>query len=308
MMSNLEVRHLRLVHYVALEGSLTKAMRHLYLTQPALSHQLKDLEEKLGTPVFLRVGKAMHLTPAGRRLLKTARQVLTLLDETEKDVQRLAAGQLGTIRISTECYTCYHWLPRIIGRFQAAYPEVSIDINAAATHQPLSALLDGEIDLAIVSNEVSNPKVQTISLFEDEKVALMLPDHPLADRPFLEAKDFADQHLIVYNGETSSVVKQFLYPEGVHPRRLTEVQVTEGILELVKSGLGISVLAQWAALPDLTAGRLVGVPVTPKGWLRQWRAALINDDGLPDYLYHFVEQLSQNPLTGLDTNCTLRAG
>lgn len=296
---NVDVRHLKLVYHVAHEGSLTKAARYLHLTQPALSHQLKDLEGLIGTPVFNRVGKTMTLTAAGRRLLETAQHVLEVLAETEADIQRIATGQTGTIRISTACYTCYHWLPRIIERFQVDFPDVTIDIDVAATRQPLPALLAGAIDLAIVSAPAANPKLTYTPLFEDEKVALVRPDHPFAERAYLTPTDFVNEHVIVYNGETSSVVRTFLEPAGIQPRRLSEMQITEGILGMVKAGLGITVLARWAALPDLQAGRLVAVSLTEAGLPRQWSAARLDCNSTPAYLHRFIDLLVEEAAPAL---------
>jgi LysR family transcriptional regulator for metE and metH len=295
-MTTLEVRHLKLVRYVAQEGSLSGATRHLHLTQPALSHQLKDLEEQLGTPVFYRVGKSMRLTLAGARLLETARQVLGQLERAEDDIQRIAAGVAGTIRISTECYTCYHWLPTIVTAFRQEYPDVIIEIKADAIDRPVQSLLEGNLDLAIVSDPVRDARLRLTPLFDDEKVALVAPGHRFAGRAYLIPGDFAEEHVIVYNGRTSSLIDQLLAGSGVQPHRVSEVQVTEGILELVKAGLGITVLARWTALPDLQAGHLVAVPVTEAGWHRQWSAATLAIEPRPAYLDRFIALLAQNPI------------
>ncbi|HEX2401688.1 MAG TPA: LysR family transcriptional regulator, partial [Mycobacterium sp.] len=106
---DLEVRHLRLVSAVAELGSLTRAGDRLHLTQSALSHQLRDIESRLGAALFLRVGKRLVLTPAGERLLATARDVLDRLDRTEQDIHQMGKARAGMLRLTTECYTCYHW-------------------------------------------------------------------------------------------------------------------------------------------------------------------------------------------------------
>src|SRR5438093_8523375 len=116
MSMDLEVRHLRLVSAVAELGSLTRAGDRLHLTQSALSHQLRDIESRLGTPLFLRVGKRMVLTPAGERLLRSAESVLTTIERTEDAIRNLAGAERGVLRLTTECYTCYHWLPALLKR------------------------------------------------------------------------------------------------------------------------------------------------------------------------------------------------
>lgn len=289
----LEVRHLLLISLVAAEGTLTGAARRLGLTQPALSHQLKDLERRLGTSLFLRLGRSMELTPAGERVLGVADDVLGRLREAELDVRRMAAGCEGVIRVSTECYTCYHWLPDVIYEFRASHPDVSVDIVAEATRDPLPALREGRIDLAILTEAVDDPRLDLTPLFEDEKVALVAPGHRLCERPFLEPRDFAGEHLIVYRASENTVLQRFIRAGGVEPARVSEVTVTEGILQLVKVGLGVTVLARWAALPDIAAGRLVPLRLGPSGIPRRWYAATRRDR--PPYLDRFIRLIAETP-------------
>src|SRR6266481_6069400 len=202
----LETRHLRLVAAVAEHGTLTKAGRVLHLTQSGVSRQLLDLETRLGLPLFHRLGKRMVPTSAGERLLVAA-----------------------SLRVSTECYTCYHWLPGVLQRFARRFPQVDVQIVAEVTHHPVPALLDGRIDLAIVSNDDHDDRLAYVPLFTDELVAVVRPDHPLSDQPFLSAADFADQHLFVYllpPGE-NDVFTKLLSPSGVAPRRVSAIQLTE---------------------------------------------------------------------------------
>src|SRR5450755_3560250 len=165
---DLEIRHLRLVSTVAEQGSLTRAGERLHLTQSALSHQLLDIEERLGTPLFLRVKKRMVLTQAGQRILTTASRVLGDIERAEEEVRDLALDRAGTIRLTTECYTCYHWLPPLLKEFQARYPRVEVRIEADATSRPFEALLDRQLDVAIVSSTPRNHRLEFYPLFEDE--------------------------------------------------------------------------------------------------------------------------------------------
>src|SRR5207253_1385891 len=146
----LETRHLRLVSVVVEHGTLTKAGRVLHMTQSGLSRQLLDLETRLGLPLFHRLGKRMVPTPAGECLLVAARRTLPQLSDVEEDLRRLAGGRTAILRVSTECYTCYHWLPGVLQRFARRFPRVDVQIVAEATHHPVPALLDGRIDLALV--------------------------------------------------------------------------------------------------------------------------------------------------------------
>jgi LysR family transcriptional regulator, regulator for metE and metH len=291
----LDIRHLKLLIAVTEEKSVTKAGERLHLTQSALSHQLRDLEERLGTPLFLRLNKRMLPTPAGERLLASARDVLEELKRAEDDVAQLAANKRGTLRLSTECYTCYHWLPARLKEFHLRHPHVEVQIVVEATHQPLQALLNGKLDLAIVSSCPRDKRLVYRPLFKDELVALMPPDHPLAARHYLQAKDFAEQTLFLYVApKDSDLFRLLLNPAGVTPARVSQVQLTEAILEMVKAGLGITVLARWAVSDALHSGKLVARPLTKRGMQRQWSAALLKRDLTPPYLPEFVALLAQD--------------
>src|SRR5215470_11249710 len=269
---NLDIRHLKLIVAVTEEQSVTRAGEVLHLTQSALSHQLREIEEKLGTPVFLRMNKRMILTQAGERLLLTARQVLNDMKRAEEHISQMAANRQGTLRISTECYTCYHWLPDVMKEFRRKFPGVDVKIDAEATHRPIQALLQGKLDLGIVSGVHREKQLQYRPLFEDEFVAVMPPDHPLVERPYLTARDFADQNVILYvSPEDSTLFEKILRPAGVTPARVTTVPLTEAIIEMIKAGLGITALARWAVQEQIAAGNLVARPITRRGLHRQWQ-------------------------------------
>ena len=269
----------------------------LNLTQSGLSRQLLDLETRLGLPLFHRLGKRMVPTSAGERLLAAARRALPQLADVEEDLRRLAGGRAAILRVSTECYTCYHWLPGVLPRFTRRFPQVDVQIVAEATHHPVPALLDGRIDLAIVSNDDHDDRLSYVPLFTDELVALLRPGHPLSAKPFLSATDFADQHLFVYllPPSENDVFTKLLSPAGVVPRRVSAIQLTEGIIELVKGGAGIAVLARWAVAPHLKTGELRAVPLTRRGLERRWRAAMLRQRPVPLHLREFAALLAAGP-------------
>ncbi len=298
---SLEIRHLKLVSAIAEQGSVTKAGHRLHLTQSALSHQLRDIEQRLGVGLFQRLGKKMVLTSAGERLLQSARVVLEELKSAEEEIQQTAAGRGGVLRISTECYTCYHWLPSQLKVFHSAYPKVEVRIVVEATRRPVPALLEGIIDLAIVGDLVRNHKVRYRPLFKDELMAVMEPGHPFASRPYLLAEDFVDQHLILYSGpkEDFDIFKRVFFPAGVSPQRVTHIEVTEAIVEMVKAGLGIGVMATWAAAPYIAAGEMRAVRVTKTGLERTWQAATLRTPAEPPYQLEFIKLLLKNAGPGL---------
>jgi LysR family transcriptional regulator for metE and metH len=293
-MINLEVRHLRMVAAVAASGSVTRAASEVHLTQSAVSHQLRDIETRLGTPLFLRVGKRMVPTPAGRCVLATAQRVLDELAATEAEVRRLGANESGVLRVCAQCNTGYHWLPPLIDAFRVKHPQVDVAIAVECTMRPIEALLEGSLDLAIVTQSIRNPHVRVRPLFEDEHAAIVALDHPFASRPFVRPEDFAREHLLLYAGTTeeSFTVQKILRPAGVEPRRTSFVMLTEAILEMVKARLGISVMQTWAVEPAIRAGVVKAIPITPSGIRRRWSAATLRSADASPHMDAFIELLA----------------
>ena len=293
----LDLRHFRLVAAVAESGGQTRAARRLNLTQSALSHQLRELEARLGAPLFIRASRRMVLTAMGERVLASARRVLHEVETLERDlVAAENTGGAGVVRLATECYTCYHWLPAVVTAFRQEWPRVDVRIVAEATADPVRALLDGALDLAIVAGDVDERRLGCTSLFEDEQVVVVAPNHPLARKTFIAPDDLRNEHLILYttHSSESSVLREVLRPAGVEPRQLTRVQLTEAIVELVKAGLGVSVLARWAIAPQLRDRSLVGVPLTPRGFHRRWWAVTRPHETAPAYQQSLLELLGRH--------------
>ena len=297
-MLKLETRHLRLVVAIADYGSLTRAGNQLHLTQSALSHQLTDLEAQLGVKLFERLGKRMEPTVAGERLIGRARVTLQQLREMEHEVKQIASGREAVLRIATECYTCYHWLPPVLKAFGERYPKIEIQIVPSATARPIRALVAGKIDLCIVLQRPRDRRVESVPLFDDELVAVMAPGHPLASRAYLEASDFAQEHLLNYSPpEESYLFQHLLTPAGVMPRQFSQIMLTEAIIELVKSGMGIAALARWAVDPHVRAGTLRAVPITAAGLPRRWFSASRATKSKAPHLREF-EQFVARAVTG----------
>lgn len=290
----LDVRDLRLVRAITQEGTLTRAGNALFLTQSALSRQLADLERRLGVTLFQRTGRRMSPTPAGERLLESGREILGAIERAEADVRD--AGEVrALLRFATECYTVYHWLPRLLTEFRRRCPDVEPRIVASATRRPIQALLKGQLDVAIVSSRVRDQRLRVTPLFEDEFVAVVATSHPWAGRAYVTAEDFADEHLLLYtmSRKESTLFQQVLDPVGVTPQRVSRVELTEAILELVRAGLGVGALASWAVAPCVRSGALATVRIGRKGIYRQWSAAVVDRKETAEHLERFVALLAE---------------
>jgi LysR family transcriptional regulator for metE and metH len=296
---DLEIKHMRLVAAIARTGSVTRAGDALNLSQSALSHQLRDIEDRLATPLFNRVGKRMVLTAAGDTVLRAATQVLDIVGRTEEEIRKAGKNAGGLLRITTECYTCYHWLPGLLKEYRLRHPNVEVQVDADATARPIRSLLEGRIDLAIVSDRVRDRRVVEQHIFEDELLVLMAPSHRLAGRAVVEPEDFADETLIIYPPkEESTVLQQVLAPAGIVPKSVLQVQLSEAIIEFVKAGLGIAAMARWAVEPHVRAGTLRTARLTRKGCRRRWSAATLRDMASAPFAKDFIELIIRRPPVG----------
>ncbi|WPP50715.1 LysR family transcriptional regulator [Catalinimonas niigatensis] len=290
----MEIRYLRLIKAIVEEGSITRAIDKLHLSQSALSYQLKEAELQLGTPIFYRRNKKLILTPVGKKLYHTAIYVLKELDTTESEIKKLISGENGTIRISTECYTSYHWLPAVLKKFQGEFPNVEVEIVFEATHSPIEKLLDEELDLAITSNPEMKDKIAYTELFTDEMFAVVSPQHPWADMPYVETEDFRDVKLIIHSLplETVSIFRNLLTPKGIEPKKLIILPLTEASIELVKANMGVIVLANWALEPykDET---IKAIKINKQGFFRQQYIARMEDREYPVYFDYFIKFLRE---------------
>lgn len=291
----LEVRHLKLVIAVAEEGSVTAASKRLHVTQSALSHQLRDAEEKVGAPLFLRLSKRMVPTPAGERLLQSARSVLGELERTQREIGN-GGTDAGLIRISTECYTCYHWLPALLKEFRTKYPKVEISIDAGATHDPLASLREGRLDVGVVSGDVTDNAFRVDDLFHDDLLLVMASDHRLASKKSVRPQELAGENVIIYPPRNESTfLNKVIFPAGVRPGAVLEVTLTEAILELASAGMGIGFIARWAAAPYVKNRRIAARPLANGGYRRHWRAVTMANSPRPAYLEEFITLLRKFP-------------
>ncbi|MGH9746052.1 MAG: LysR family transcriptional regulator [Candidatus Acidiferrales bacterium] len=299
---SLEMRHLKVVAAIAEEGSVTRAGTRLHLTQSALSHQLRDAEEQLGRPLFERRNRKMTLTAAGERLLRSARAVMNELDQAERDIQCSSSETRGVLRLTTQCYTAYHWLASRLKGFQKKYPGVEVQLVPEATANPFEALLGEKLDLAITHAPARNRRIQYTPLFRDELVVIVAPGHTWAARPFVIAKDFATEDLIIYPPKKeSTLLLQFLNPARISPRKIREVMLTEAIVGLVKARMGVAVVTKWSVAPQLASGELAAVRLTRDGFYREWSVAQRRSKSAPAYLDEFIRLLAQTPLNISDS-------
>jgi len=301
MQSPLELRHLKTLLALRDTGNLSRAAQLLSLTQSALSHQLKALEDHYGAAVFERKSNPVSFSAAGQRLLRLAEAALPLVDDAERDVQRLVSGAAGTLRIAVECHTCFDWLMPAMDAFRTRWPEVELDIVSGFQADPVGLLHQHRAEVAIVSEvDADEAGVAVHPLFSFEIVALLPKGHALLAKPWLTAIDFADHTLITYPvpDDMLDVVRSVLQPAGIAPPRRT-TELTVGMLQLVASGRGIAALPLWAVKSYLDRGYVASQRIGAQGLTgRLYAAAPQHLAGKP-YLDEFVAIMRETSLLSL---------
>jgi LysR family transcriptional regulator for metE and metH len=292
----MEMRHLRLIRTLAAEGTLTAAGKKLFLSQSALSHQLREIEDELGVQLFQRANKRMVLTAAGRRVLNSADVVLEEIEDVREDILRMSSGETGTLRVAACRCAGFHWLPTVLKPFKKSYPGVEVSIDTAPSHDPIGLLIANSIDIAIVNFKDENHGIAYLKLFDDQMVAVARSDHPWAAKEHVVAKDFSDDHLVTHDLPFEQVEfnRKVLLPAGIEPASLTRVPTTHAIIELVKAGIGVAVVNLWSIQPYLKSPELVTVPLKKNGFNRSWYAAVNDDNRKPPYIAQFIGFLANS--------------
>ena len=277
---HIEFRHLRTIKAIHDCGGLARAADQLNITQSALSHQIKGLEDQAGVELFLRRSKPMKLSAAGLRLLRLAEQILPQVEAMQDEFSSLRDGRTGRMHIAIECHACFEWLFPVLESFRKSWPDVDVDIRPGLAFDALPALQKEEVDLVVSSDPESLPGVEFVELFDYNPVFVAASSHPLAEKPFIEAEDFRGQTLITYPVERTrlDVFSQLLIPARVEPATIRQVELTAVILLLVASNRGISVLPDWVVREVKYSSDYVTRPLTRDGITRRLFAAVRTED------------------------------
>ena len=291
----LERIHLAIVREVDRQGSLTAAADVLCLTQSALSHSMRKLEQQLGTLVWHREGRHLRLTQAGQYLLAVAQKVLPQLDQAEQRLQQFAQGQRGTLRIGMECHPCYQWLLPVVNPYLAAWPDVDVDVRQKFQFGGIGALFGHEIDMLVTPDPLHKPGLHFEPVFDYEQVLVVSQQHPLAQARQVRPRQLADQVLITYPVPTDrlDIFTQFLAPAGIAPRQHKTIETTDILLQMVASNRGVTALPRWLAQAHSRKMKLAAVRLGPKGIAKQIHLGVREADLQIDYVQAFMAMARQ---------------
>ncbi|RKF14137.1 LysR family transcriptional regulator [Roseovarius spongiae] len=295
---HIEFRHLRTIRAIHRAGGLARAAEQLHITQSALSHQIKGLEDQAGVELFVRRSKPMKLSAAGQRLLRLAEKVLPEIEALEAEFSGVRAGSAGRMHIAIECHACFEWLFPVLEAFRKAWPDVDVDIRPGLAFDALPALQKEEVDLVVSSDPETLPGIGFKPLFDYEPVFLASAAHPLAQKPFIEAADLRDETLITYPVDRSrlDVFTELLTPAKIEPAAIRQVELTAVILLLVASNRGVAVLPDWVVREVRTSSDYVARPITEGGLTKRLYAAIREDDAAKPFMAHLLKLAREIPV------------
>ncbi|WP_322049390.1 LysR family transcriptional regulator [Paraburkholderia sp. J67] len=287
----LERVHLVIVREVARQGSLTAAAATLFLTQSALSHTVKKIEQQLGTPIWDREGRSLRLTQAGQYLLALAERLLPQFEQAEARMKQYANGERGTLRIGMECAPCYQWLLKVVSPYLARWPDVDVDVKQRFQFSGISALLGYDVDVLVTPDPLHHAGLRFDPVFDYEQVLVVAEAHPLAKARYVKPEQLVDETLITYPVETDrlDIYNQFLRPAGVAPRRHKTIETTDIMMQMVASNRGVAALPKWLAEEYADRMTLASVKLGKEGIAKQIFLGTRETDGAIDYLASFVE-------------------
>ncbi|WP_447921144.1 LysR substrate-binding domain-containing protein [Achromobacter aegrifaciens] len=284
--------HLSIIQEVEKQGSLTAAAGVLHVTQSALSHSMKKLEQQLGTDIWLREGRSLRLTQAGQYLLAVANRVLPQLTLAEERLRQFAQGERGSLRIGMECHPCYQWLLKIVSPYLAAWPDVDVDVKQKFQFGGIGALFGYEIDLLVTPDPLNKPGLVFEPVFDYEQVLVVAGNHPLAKDEYVTPKQLANEVLVAYPVPVDrlDIYNMFLTPAGLSPKRHKAIETTDIMLQMVASGRGVAALPRWLVLEYADTMNVVPVRLGKKGIAKHIYLGAREADVGVDYLRAFIEQ------------------
>jgi DNA-binding transcriptional LysR family regulator len=278
MKPTLDSRQLHAFSALARRGSFTLAAKDLFLTQSAVSHAIKALEDDVGCRLLDRIGRRVMLTQAGEQFLRHTEKILREMEAARAGLQNLTQWGHGRLRVGASITACQHILPTVLREFRQSYPRCVIRIEPGDHGQQLELLRGGHIDLALMIEPQAATTLSEftiVPLFQDELRFLVSPLHPWAEAGKAPREGIETETIVLYNksSHTFRLVSDYFREEKIAFNNFIELGSMEAIKELVKIGIGAGVLAPWIARAELENGSLVSVPLGPRKLRRRWGVA-----------------------------------
>ncbi|MGB0203975.1 MAG: LysR family transcriptional regulator [Neptuniibacter sp.] len=287
----IERTHLRILREIKQQGSLTAAANKLCLTQSALSHTIKRLEELSGCELWEKKGRNIHLTQAGEFLLREAERILPQLERIDTKLQEFANNEIGTLHIGMECHPCYQWLTKVSATYLEQFQGIDLDVKQRFQFGGMAALFNHDIDLLVTPDPIQMKAIHFESVFPYELVLVVSQQNPLTEKQRVYPQDLTDQVLITYPVESSrlDIYQQFLTPENCRPAKHKTLETTEIILQMVAANRGVAALPHWLAEEYSRTLPIKSIKLGDQGVHKQIHLGMRNSDKHNQPIQAFVE-------------------
>lgn len=281
--SILDSRQLLAFATVARHASFTLAAKELFLTQSAVSHALRALEDELGQRLLDRVGKRVVLTQAGEQLLVHVHRILREMDAARTGLDHLANWGHGRLRVGASLTACQYLMPTVLREFRQSFPKCVIRIEPGDHARQIELLRNGQIDLAVMLRPTGERELEFVPIFDDELRFVVAPLHRWARGGSVPRDEIAAETLILYHKPsfTFRLLESYFREEKVALTNFIELGSMEAIKELAKTGVGAGIIAPWVARQELVARSLVALPLGRRILRRQWGVAHLRGRRLP---------------------------
>tara|TARA_Y100000588_G_scaffold298627_1_gene319592 strand:+ start:405 stop:1331 length:927 start_codon:yes stop_codon:yes gene_type:complete len=268
----LDTRQLQAFEMLASTGSFTAAAKKLYITQSAVSHSIKNLEENIGCKLLAKQGKKAIPTEAGERLLKSARSWLREMAELHEELDGFDRYGAGRLRLGASPKGCQFLLPPILEQFKLKHSRCRFEVHAGDTPRCLDMLRAGEIDIGITLQPMKEPSIEFRPWFKDELKVVLPSGHPWSGKTICDKTDMLKENFILYNRDsyTFRIIFEFLRFENIHLSSYMELSSVEATKELIKAGGGIGILADWTVVNEVRNGDLTTASLSRRKLTRTW--------------------------------------
>ncbi len=287
----IERYHLRIIHAVQHYGSVTAAADSLCITQSAVTHAIKKLEQQAGVAIWQKNGRNVRFTPAGLHIIKAAERLLPSLQRLDHELSHFANGSKCFLYMGIECYPCSNWLKRVIEPYCREWADVELDITHAHRFGGIGALLNHEVDILLTPDPVKVSGVVSYSVSKFEQVLVVSQDHALANKQLITPKDLATETLYVYPVEQSrlDIFKYFLTPANCLPKRLKTIETTDLMLQMVSIGRGVACLPDWLFEEFASVFNVVAIPLGDKGLQKELHLVIRDADVERESVMGFID-------------------
>jgi len=298
--------HLHILREIKQKGSLTAAAMTLNLTQSALSHAIRKLEDRIGTKLWRKEGRSLKMTEAGNMLLNLANRVIPQIEFSEEQLRQYAGGELGTLRIGMECHPCFQWLQKSLTPYLQSWPKIDIDVKQKFQFGGLAALFNYDIDMLITPDPLHKEHISYVPVFPYEQVLIVHSGHRLASHNYLTAEDLSDQTVLSYPVEPQrlDLYAMFLTPESVSPKKHKMIEATEIIFKLVEAGRGVAALPDWLVSEHQEKLSIVPLRLGKHGIQKSIHIGTRSGDQSIPYIKAFIELAKKTkPKLSAETDC-----